>query len=697
MNNKNYHTFELKVDRYKRNANLIKNINDKHNENMQIFSHKTSEPLNDRIGEKSDKKNKSGNLQNRSESESHQINIRTNIRKSSRTDQQNILNNYKLANQKSDKVDQGFGIESKAILRPAKNILQNNSKKENDKVISKSYDFKIAASQTSSKNNQNSDKTDFIIKKRKDSSSPGREQKGILGVSIFDRKNSDQNQKLSRNKLEDESSTNSLNLNLNSNHVNYNKAVVKSSIVNSMEQSKKKLINNINHQNNINTSKLINELKKSNKFEKEKTENSQKMYNDYNMGKESETNDNKKRIMFNQSLDFSLNEQNKLKMQGKINMIVANHKNGHYEEKNQKKIPLKSNRNALLKNTNRDVIFFNPVNKNEKNNAKSKSHRLPMLNGYITQVPNGTTENENVQRKIDQAFEKHDTQPLVKKKLNISNPLKSDYAIVKQNLLNDPHGYYLSGVQMFFKSSDKNYFVNLYRDHFKHTFTSLQFCKNLKHPSKRDLVMKKVSLNRKDSDKHKKTLVLDLDETLIHCNTTGMGRTDVVLPIKFPSGETLEAAINIRPGCQDFLREMAKLFEVVVFTASHGCYANVVLDYLDPNREWVSHRLFREKCLLSDSGVYIKDQRVIDRNLNSMVLVDNASYSFGYQLDNGIPIVPFYNSRDDVELTVLKNYLKELNKEKDVRDINRRHFQFRKIIENVNVGEAWDMLFLNKK
>ena len=79
-----------------------------------------------------------------------------------------------------------------------------------------------------------------------------------------------------------------------------------------------------------------------------------------------------------------------------------------------------------------------------------------------------------------------------------------------------------------------------------------------------------------------------------------------------------------------------------------------------------------------------------------MVLVDNASYSFGYQLDNGIPIVPFYNSRDDVELTVLKNYLKELNKEKDVRDINRRHFQFRKIIENVNVGEAWDMLFLNK-
>jgi len=55
------------------------------------------------------------------------------------------------------------------------------------------------------------------------------------------------------------------------------------------------------------------------------------------------------------------------------------------------------------------------------------------------------------------------------------------------------------------------------------------------------------------------------------------------------------------------LKEMSKLYEIVVFTASHGCYANVVLDYIDPNREWISHRLFREKCLLSESGVYIKD------------------------------------------------------------------------------------------
>ncbi len=48
---------------------------------------------------------------------------------------------------------------------------------------------------------------------------------------------------------------------------------------------------------------------------------------------------------------------------------------------------------------------------------------------------------------------------------------------------------------------------------------------------------------------------------------------------------------------------MSKLFEVVVFTASHGCYANVVLDHIDPSGTMIAHRLFREKCIQTDSKV----------------------------------------------------------------------------------------------
>lgn len=49
----------------------------------------------------------------------------------------------------------------------------------------------------------------------------------------------------------------------------------------------------------------------------------------------------------------------------------------------------------------------------------------------------------------------------------------------------------------------------------------------------------------------------------------------------------------------------------MVFTASHSCYANVVLDYLDPNHKYIQYRLFRENCIQTEEGVYIKDLRVI--------------------------------------------------------------------------------------
>jgi len=45
----------------------------------------------------------------------------------------------------------------------------------------------------------------------------------------------------------------------------------------------------------------------------------------------------------------------------------------------------------------------------------------------------------------------------------------------------------------------------------------------------------------------KKTLVFDLDETLIHCNENSNIPSDVVLPIKFPTGEIIEV---------DFFRDL---------------------------------------------------------------------------------------------------------------------------------------------
>ena len=69
----------------------------------------------------------------------------------------------------------------------------------------------------------------------------------------------------------------------------------------------------------------------------------------------------------------------------------------------------------------------------------------------------------------------------------------------------------------------------------------------------------------------------------------------------------------------------------MVFTASHQSYADVVLDYLDPKRELIEHRLYRDSCIVTEEGVYIKDLRIIkNRNLKEVVIIDNAVYSFGF-------------------------------------------------------------------
>jgi CTD small phosphatase-like protein 2 len=39
--------------------------------------------------------------------------------------------------------------------------------------------------------------------------------------------------------------------------------------------------------------------------------------------------------------------------------------------------------------------------------------------------------------------------------------------------------------------------------------------------------------------------------------------------------------------------------------------------------------------------------------MNHMLLVDNAAYSYFFQLKNGIPIVPYYKGKNDYELQYL--------------------------------------------
>jgi len=152
--------------------------------------------------------------------------------------------------------------------------------------------------------------------------------------------------------------------------------------------------------------------------------------------------------------------------------------------------------------------------------------------------------------------------------------------------------------------------------------------------------------------------------------------------------------VNIRPFSLELLKELKESFELVIFTASHSSYANKVIDYLDPQKNLIKHRLFREHCMVTEQGIFIKDLRIFgDRKLENIILVDNALYSFAYQIENGVPIIPFYDNKQDKELLSLKIYLEGLNYTKDCREINKKTFKFRQYDKFDNIEDLLGCLF----
>ena len=147
------------------------------------------------------------------------------------------------------------------------------------------------------------------------------------------------------------------------------------------------------------------------------------------------------------------------------------------------------------------------------------------------------------------------------------------------------------------------------------------------------------------------------------------------LDINLQSGKILRAGFNIRPYTVKMLEAINKYYEIAVFTASHKWYADVILDYIDPKGVLFQHRFYRESCIKTTDNVYVKDLRVL-RNvpMKDMMIVDNAIYSFGAQLSNGIPITPFKEDRNDREFRFLKRFLLDIRTCEDFREPLRAAF-----------------------
>ncbi|KAJ4520151.1 Nuclear envelope morphology protein 1 [Exophiala dermatitidis] len=182
-----------------------------------------------------------------------------------------------------------------------------------------------------------------------------------------------------------------------------------------------------------------------------------------------------------------------------------------------------------------------------------------------------------------------------------------------------------------------------------------------------------------------KTLVLDLDETLIHSLAKGgrmssghMVEVKLNTPVALSAQQPGQAPpilgphhpilyyVHKRPHCDEFLRKVSKWYKLVIFTASVQEYADPVIDWLEQERKYFVGRYYRQHCTFRN-GAYIKDLSTVEPDLSKVIILDNSPVSYIFHEDNAIPIEGWINDPTDNDLLHLIPMLEALQYVTDVR------------------------------
>ena len=153
----------------------------------------------------------------------------------------------------------------------------------------------------------------------------------------------------------------------------------------------------------------------------------------------------------------------------------------------------------------------------------------------------------------------------------------------------------------------------------------------------------------------KYTLVLDLDETLIH--------------FKINPNSNNSGILQFRPFISEFLSTLKNYYELIVFTAATKEYADPIINAIEQRGTKFDYRLYRIHTIIRGND-FAKDLSKLGRDLSRTIIVDNMEQNYKLQPYNGITIRPFWgkDTNDMALLDLLNILIKIVKMDMDVRD-----------------------------
>lgn len=323
-----------------------------------------------------------------------------------------------------------------------------------------------------------------------------------------------------------------------------------------------------------------------------------------------------------------------------------------------------------------DLLAYYDSNKDKENNKssfkrKAKHHSMLDLQLSIKREDEEGDLYDDLIQLIISSFEKKKDSPKVNKELR-----KESKSCMTLNTI-------LPKKEVIEAISFTN--TEVISDFYEYTNNCMEIILQMNYPFK--TIAKTVDFGF-DFSIRKRIAVFDLDETLVHCVGSDFQKGQHKIQVYLPLNKVVNIGINIRPNFKKALKLIMKKYHIVIYTASQQAYSDAVLNYIDPKRKYFNHRLYRHHCVnetINGQHVYIKDLSIFKNvDLKDIIIIDNSVLSFAYHLDNGIPILPYYNEEKDSELGCLAYYLLAIDSSyDDLREANRKNINLNHILLSV--------------